>query len=134
MNDGVITFLGLRIPRMPKPDPMRVAWYAQVPAAAVMFAAALSPVRLPTAVIGLGIAACAVGAASVAVAWRRRQISSFATSAAATTFVQALLNVVVFVSMPFRSAGPTMESRVLWGVCAVVLVVTSAFTLSTWRR
>lgn len=119
---------------MPKPDPMRVAWYAQIPVAAVMFAAALSPVRLPSVVIGVGIGACVLGVASVFLAWRRRQVSSFAAPVAATVVAQALLNAVVFASMPFRLGGPTTESRILWGFCAVVLVINSAFTLGTWRR
>ncbi|SDR01435.1 hypothetical protein SAMN04489765_2768 [Tsukamurella pulmonis] len=113
---------------------MRVAWYAQIPVAAVLLAGALSPVHLPRLVVGIGVAACAVGATSVVVAWRRRQVSDYAKRAAAIVFVQALLNAFVLISMPFRDGGPSAEARILWGLCAVMLVVNSAVTLNTWRR
>lgn len=113
---------------------MRIAWYAQVPVAAVLLAGALSPQRIPTLVVGFGVAACALGAVSVVVAWRRRQISDHAIRVAASVFVQAVLNALVLLSMPFRDGGPSLGSRILWGCCAVMLVVNSAFTLNTWRR
>ncbi|BDH57806.1 hypothetical protein [Tsukamurella sp. PLM1] len=124
---------GLRLPRLPKPDPMRVAWYAQVPAAAVLFAGALSPERVPIVVIAIGVAACSLGAGAVLAAWRRREIPEFARMMAVTVLAQAILNGAVMVSMLFRDT-ISAESRILWGICAVMLVVNSARTLTTWRR
>ncbi|KXO91342.1 hypothetical protein [Tsukamurella pseudospumae] len=134
MNSGAITFLGVRVPRLPRPDPMRVAWYAQVPVAAVLLAGALSPVRLPSLVLGVGVAACVLGAGAVIVAWRLRQISGLAVRAAVGTFVQAVLNGWVLSSMALRDGGPSLDTRILWGVLGVMLVINSAVTLNTWRR
>lgn len=132
MSSGAITFLGIRVPRMPKPDPMRVAWFAQIPVAAALFAAAANSTTLPRSVAIVALVSCFVGGLGSALALRGRRRADVVH--AVLLLMQTILNSIAFGRMIFWIEDPSLTTRMTWAIYAVLLVFNVVISLHNVRR